>query len=186
MGHEEIERKIYLIRGHRVMLDSDLADLYGVRTKHLNQQVRRNRERFPDDFMFELTTAEARDLRLQIATPSWGGRRFLPAVFTEHGVAMLSSVLSSSRAIQANIEIMRAFIKLRRCVAASPGLAERIQQVESRLNGQQAVLGEHAQSIKEVFADIRKLMEPPAKRKRRRSATWLRVVTAVRRPPREG
>ena len=110
-----IERRIYLIRGQKVMVDEDLAELYGVPTKRLNQQVSRNRKRFPDDFMFRLTKTEAEALRLQFATSKKGrgGRRSLPYVFTEQGVAMLSSVLNSERAIEVNIMIMRAFVKLR-------------------------------------------------------------------------
>src|SRR5687767_8316194 len=110
---ERIEQKIYLIRGHKVMLDSDLALLYGVPTKRLNEQVTRNRDRFPEDFMFRLTADEAESLRSQIATSNEGrgGRRYLPQVFTEQGVAMLSSVLRSDHAVQVNIAIMRAFVK---------------------------------------------------------------------------
>jgi hypothetical protein len=112
-----IERRIYLIRGQKVMIDEDLAELYGVPTKRLNQQVSRNRKRFPEDFMFQLTKAEAENLRLQFATSrgTHGGRRSLPYVFTEQGVAMLSTVLNSEQAIAVNIMIMRAFVKLDRC-----------------------------------------------------------------------
>lgn len=110
-----IERRIYLIRGLKVMIDEDLSELYGVPTKRLNEQVRRNRKRFPEDFMFQLTREEAEALRSQIATSKTGrgGRRSLPYVFTEQGVAMLSSILNSERAIEVNIAIMRAFVKLR-------------------------------------------------------------------------
>lgn len=125
---ELIERKIYLIRGHKVMLDSDLADLYEVLTKNLNLAVRRNRERFPEDFMFQLTKEEAESLRLQFATSKTGrgGRRTLPYAFTEHGVAMLSSVLKSQRAVQMNILVVRAFIKLREVLASHKDLARKI------------------------------------------------------------
>jgi hypothetical protein len=121
-----IERRIYLIRGHKVMIDVDLADLYGVSTKRLNEQVRRNQKRFPPDFMFQLTKAEAENLRSQFATSSspHGGRRSLPYVFTEHGVAMLSSVLNSERAIEVNITIMRAFISLRQMLESNENLTE--------------------------------------------------------------
>jgi hypothetical protein len=121
---ERIERSILLIRGHKVMLDADLAILYGVSTKRLNEQVRRNRSRFPDDFMFQLTVEEVRSLRSQFATSKQGrgGRRYAPLVFTEQGIAMLSTVLNSERAIQVNIEIMRAFVRLRRAPVGS-GLA---------------------------------------------------------------
>jgi hypothetical protein len=118
---ELIERRIYLIRGRKVMLDADLATLYQVATKALNQAVRRNSERFPEDFMFQLTPEEAEALRSQFVTSNIGrgGRRYLPYVFTEHGVGMLSSVLSSPRAVQMNIQIIRAFIRMREILATS-------------------------------------------------------------------
>ena len=115
---ERIEAGILLIRGQRVMLDSDLAELYGVPSKVMLQAVRRNAERFPDDFMFRLTRDEFRILRSQIVTSSWGGRRYPPYAFTEQGVAMLSSVLNSPRAVQVNIEIMRTFVRLRALMAS--------------------------------------------------------------------
>jgi hypothetical protein len=128
---EQIERSIHVIRGQRVMLDSDLAQLYGVMTKQLNQQVSRNKERFPEDFAYQLTLQEFRNLKSQIATSSsgYGGRRKLPWVFTEQGVAMLSSVLNSPTAVRMNIEIMRAFVRLRRLMA-TPG--ELVEQMRSR------------------------------------------------------
>ena len=110
---EVIERKILLIRGRKVMLDSDLSDLYGVETKVLIQAVRRNSARFPEDFMFQLNGEEFKNLRSQIVTSSWGGRRYLPYAFIEHGVAMLSSVLNGERAILVNVEIVRAFVRPR-------------------------------------------------------------------------
>jgi ORF6N domain len=121
-----IERRIYLIRGHKVMIDMDLAELYGVPTKYLNQQVRRNPKRFPKDFMFQLDRTEAEFLRLQFATskPGRGGRRSLPYAFTEPGVAMLSSVLNSERAIEVNITIMRAFIRLRQMMQSDEELPQ--------------------------------------------------------------
>src|SRR6185295_4985860 len=119
-----VERRIYLIRGHKVMIDVDLAELYGVSTKRLNEQVRRNHKRFPSDFMFQLTKAEAENLRSQFATSrsTHGGRRSLPCVFTEHGVAMLSTVLNSEHAIEVNITIMRAFIRLRQLLDSNEDL----------------------------------------------------------------
>lgn len=111
--HQTIENKIYLIRGQKVMLDSDLAELYSITTKVFNQAVKRNLERFPEDFMFQLTDNESKILRSQIVTSSWGGVRYLPNAFTEHGVLMLSSVLNSPRAIQVNIQIMRIFARIR-------------------------------------------------------------------------
>jgi phage regulator Rha-like protein len=130
---ELVERRIYLIRGQKVMLDSDLAELYQVLTKNLNLAVRRNANRFPPDFMFQLTREEAESLRLQIATSNEGrgGRRYPPYAFTEHGVAMLSSVLNSERAVQMNIVIIRAFLKLREVLATHKDLAERMEQIES-------------------------------------------------------
>jgi len=127
---EFIERRIHLIRGQKVMLGHDLAELYQVPTKYLNQIVRRNSSRFPEDFMFQLQLREVQNLRLQFATSSWGGRRTAPYAFTELGVAMLSSVLKSNRAVQMNIFIMRAFVKLRELLATHKDLAEKIQILE--------------------------------------------------------
>ncbi len=145
-----------LIRGQRVMLDADLAVLYEVSTKRLGEQVRRNGQRFPADFMFRLTAAEARVLRSQFATSSlgrgWGGRRYIPYAFTEHGVAMLSSVLRSSRAIQVNIAIMRAFVRLRGLLASNETLARKLDELEKRYDAQ----------FKIVFDAIRQIMSPPA------------------------
>jgi hypothetical protein len=150
---ERIERSILLIRGHKVMLDSDLAELYGVTTKRLNEQVRRNLSRFPEDFMFQLTELETHLLRSQFATSKEGrgGRRYLPYAFTEQGVAMLSSVLNSERAIKVNIEIMRAFVRLRQILASNKELAKRLDELEKKYDAQ----------FKIVFDAIRKLMTPP-------------------------
>ncbi len=125
-----VEQRIYTVRNVQVMLDSDLAEIYGVETKRLNEQVRRNIGRFPEDFMFQLTADEFSILKSQIATSSWGGRRTMPYAFTELGVAMLSSVLSSDVAIQANIRIMRAFSAVRRLVAANAQMYQRIAHLE--------------------------------------------------------
>jgi hypothetical protein len=154
---EVIERKILFIRGHKVMLDSDLAEMYGVPTRRLNEQVRRNRSRFPDDFMFQLTSEERENLRSQFATSSHGGRRYLPYVFTEQGVAMLSSVLNSERAVQVNIAIMRAFVKLREMIASNKGLARKLDMLEKKYDSQ----------FKVVFDAIRELMQPPETKKRK-------------------
>ena len=131
---ERIERSILLIRSHKVILDSDLAELYGVTTKRLNEQVKRNRARFPDDFMFQFTVSETEILRSQIATSKMGrgGRRYLPYAFTEQGVAMLSSVLNSERAIKVNIEIMRTFVRLRRMLASHSELARKLDALEKK------------------------------------------------------
>ena len=125
---------IYLFRGMKVMLDSDLALLYGIPTKALKQQVRRNNKRFPNDFMFELTKSEFENLRSQIVTSCWGGARVMPMVFTEQGVAMLSSVLSSEKAIQINIEIMRAFSKYRAILKGDEDLRKEVNLLDSKLN----------------------------------------------------
>jgi hypothetical protein len=135
---EKIEKAIYLIRGEKVMLDRDLASLYGVETGALNRAVKRNLQRFPPDFMFQLTTDESDFLRCQIGISKRGpgGRRFLPYVFTEQGVAMLSSVLNSERAVLVNIEIMRAFVKLRLMLASNAELSRRLDELESKYDKQ--------------------------------------------------
>ncbi|MEA3463812.1 MAG: ORF6N domain-containing protein [Patescibacteria group bacterium] len=127
-----IESKIFLIRGKKVMLDRDLANLYGVTTGRLNEQVRRNIDRFPDDFMFQLSKEEFDILISQIATSSWGGIRKLPLVFAEQGVAMLSSVLKSKKAIKVNIAIMRVFVNIRKFVSSYEGLAMKIAELEKK------------------------------------------------------
>ena len=154
ISSEQIEKAIYLIRGEKVMLDRDLALLYGVQTKILNRAVKRNMPRFPMDFMFQLTEDEAEALRFQIGTSNKGrgGRRYLPYVFTEQGVAMLSTVLNSERAIVVNIEIMRAFVKLRQLLASNTDLARRLDELESKYDKQ----------FKIVFVAIRQLMAKPA------------------------
>jgi hypothetical protein len=156
---ERIERSILLIRGHKVMLDADLAVLYAVSTKRLNEQVRRNRSRFPGDFMFQLTREEVRSLRSQFATSKKGrgGRRYAPLVFTEQGIAMLSTVLNSERAIQVNIEIMRAFVRLREMIATHKDLARKLEVLEKRYDAQ----------FKVVFDAIRELMAWPEPKKRK-------------------
>jgi hypothetical protein len=134
---EQIQRRIFVIRGLDVMLSSDLAQLYSVEAKVLNQAVKRNTERFPPDFMFQLTLEEFNALKSQIVTSSWGGpRRALPYAFTEHSILMLSSVLRSSRAIQVNIEIMRAFVSLRELVRSNDLLARKLLKLERKYDGQ--------------------------------------------------
>jgi ORF6N domain-containing protein len=150
---EVIERRIYLIRHQKVLLDSDLAELYAVTTFNLNKAVKRNLERFPADFMFQLSKDEAAALRFQdgMSKPAGrGGRRYLPYAFTEQGVAMLSSVLRSQRAIQVNIAIMRAFVRLREILAAHKDLARKLAAMEKKYDRQ----------FKIVFEAIRELMEP--------------------------
>jgi len=131
---EVIMNKIYFIRGQKVMIDSDLAELYGVATGRLNEQVKRNIERFPEDFMFQLTETELANLKSQIATSSWGGRRTLPYVFTEHGVLMLSSVLNSDLAIKVNIQVMRVYTKIRNMLATHKDLLSKFEQLETKLS----------------------------------------------------
>jgi len=144
---ESITSKIYFIREHKVMLDRDLAELYGVSTKVFKQAVRRNRERFPDGFMFVLTNQELRNLRSQIVTSSWGGTRYLPMAFTEQGVAMLSSVLNSKRAIQVNIEIIKAFVRLRKLLATHDDLRQKIEDMEAKYDEQFGLI---FQAIKQI------------------------------------
>jgi hypothetical protein len=169
---ELIERRVYLIRGHKVMIDADLADLYQVPTKRLNEQVRRNRKRFPEDFMFRLTKAEAEALRSQFATSKpardgmrsqfaiskkgRGGRRTLPYAFTEQGVAMLSSVLNSERAIDVNIAIMRAFVKLREMLQSNEELNRKFAAVIRKL-------ATHDKYFTVVFDELKKLNEQPTR-----------------------
>jgi hypothetical protein len=151
-----IERKIYLIRGQKVMIDFDLAELYGVTTKRLNQQVTRNKQRFPEDFMFQLTKEEAESLRLQFATSNTGrgGRRYLPYAFTEQGVAMLSSVLNSEQAIEVNIAIMRAFVRLRQILETNEELNRKFVAVIRKLST-------HDKYFRVVFDELKKLTEKP-------------------------
>lgn len=157
---EVIATRILEIRGKKVMLDRDLAKLYGVKVKRLNEQVKRNKKRFPDDFMFQVTKEEIDSLRSQNATSNRGGRRYLPYVFTQEGVAMLSSVLNSERAIQVNILIMRAFIKLREILLTHKDLAAKIEALENKY-------AEHDQTIKEIFQAIKQLLEPPPVKEKR-------------------
>jgi hypothetical protein len=164
---ECITHWIHLIRSQKVMLDTDLAELYGVATKAFNQAVKRNRSRFPSDFMFQLTPAEARGLkskilRSQIVTSSaaHGGRRYRPYAFTQEGVAMLSSVLKSDRAVLVNIAIMRAFVSLREMAATYTNLARKLAELEGRCDS-------HDTNIKLVFDTLKKLIHDPAQRRRR-------------------
>jgi hypothetical protein len=164
---ERIAGAILIVRGHRVMLDAGLADLYGVPTGVLLQAVRRNAGRFPPDFMFELKPEEWVVLRSQIviSKASRGGRRYTPFVFTEQGVAMLSSVLRTQRAIAVNIEIMRAFVRLRAALVANSELAKRLDELEARIDKR---LADHDQTIVEILRAIRQLMNPPVAGPKRR------------------
>ncbi len=156
---EVIERSILLIRGQKVMLDSDLADLYQVSIRRLNEQVRRNIKRFPADFMFQLSEEEYDSLRSQIATLKTGRgkhRKYLPLVFTEQGVAMLSGVLNSDRAINVNIEVMRAFVRLREILSSHKDLVRKLEELE----------GKYDEQFKVVFEAIRRLMLPQQLRRK--------------------
>ena len=157
MPIERITDKIYEIRNRKVMLDRDLAELYEVETKYLKQSVRRNMERFPTDFMFELSDDEFNILRSQIATSSWGGVRYPPFAFTEQGVAMLSSVLKSKRAVQTNIQIMRAFTRMRTMVSGYKELKAKIEAMEEKYDEQ----------FQAVFTAIKNLIEIEEKPKRK-------------------
>ena len=155
---EKIERRVFLLRSHRVMLSTDLADLYAVKPRVLMQTVKRNKVRFPADFMFQLTEQEFGHLKSQIVISSWGGlRRAYPYAFTEQGVAMLSTVLKSKRAIQVNIAIMRAFVHLRQMIGTNRVLARRLSELEKKYDGQFRV----------VFEAIRELMAEPGPKSRR-------------------
>jgi hypothetical protein len=151
---EVVATKILAIRGKRVMLDKDLAELYEVKTRDLNKAVKRNKDRFPEDFMYQLTREEVTNLKFQFGTSSWGGTRKPPCVFTEQGVAMLSSVLNSERAIQVNIAIMRAFVKLRQVLLTHKELAQKLEELEHKYQL-------HEQDIQVIFEAIKKLIEPP-------------------------
>ena len=149
---EIITSKIYLIREQKVMVDRDLAELYQVETKQLKRQVRRNIERFPEDFMFELTKEESDNLRSQFGTSSWGGSRYIPMVFTEQGVAMLSSVLNSSRAIAVNIRIIRVFTKIREMLTDNLNIKLEIEEIKKNLSNQN-------KNIELVFSYLDELLE---------------------------
>ena len=155
VSQKNIAERIFYIRGHKVMLDRDLAQLYGVLTKNLNKAVTRNLDRFPGDFMFQLTREELENLKFHFGTSSWGGVRKLPRAFTEQGVAMLSSVLKSKRAAHVNIEIMRAFVGLRYILASHRELARKLDELEKKYDAQFRV----------VFEAIRRLMKEEEKPK---------------------
>jgi hypothetical protein len=157
---ERIESLILTIRGQRVMLDSDLAKIYGVTTKQLNQQFRRNLERFPSDFAFRLTNQELTQMRSQIVTASKRNIRHVPVVFTEHGALMLASILNSSIAVEASVRVVRAFILMREQMAAHKELSGKLADLEQRVGG-------HDAAIQDLFEAIRRLVEPPLPENRR-------------------
>jgi len=158
LSNDIIERKIYFIRGKKVMFDKDLAALYGVGTRNLNQAVLRNLDRFPEDFMFQLNAREFKNLISQFVTSSWGGTRKRPRVFSEHGILMLSSVLNSKRAVQVNIQIMRTFTKIREFILSHRDLQKKIEDLERKYDARFRVVFE---TIKEI--------EGPIKQKRKRT-----------------
>jgi len=169
---DNLESAIYLIRGQRVMLDADLAAIYRVTTKRLNEQLRRNPNRFPEDFAFQLTIEELTDLRSQFATSSLhGGRRYRPWVFTEHGAIMLASVLNSDIAVQASVRVVRAFVRLREMVAANAQLAVKLEELERRLDS-------HDEAIVDLFAALKRLLEPPGPKKKREIGFHVRERSA--------
>ena len=160
---ERLEQAIIVIRGHKVLLDTDVAALYGVETRRLNEQVRRNAVRFPPDFMFQLTAPELENLKSQIATSSskWGGQRKLPFAFTEHGAIMAASVLNSTKAVDMSILVVRAFVRLRRFLSTHKELATQLAELERKLT-------DHDQQILALVKAIRQLMEPSTISKKRR------------------
>ena len=163
---EEITRAILVLRGHRVLLDSELAALYGVTTKRFNEQVRRNAKRFPADFMFQLTTEEISSLRSQFATLKLGRgqhRKYLPYAFTEHGAIMAATILNSPRAVEMSVYVVRAFVQLRELLASNKELARRFAQLETRLDKK---LTTHDEAIAAILSAIRQLMHPPIPKRR--------------------
>lgn len=160
---ERIAQSILIVRGQKVLLDADLAALYGVATKRLNEQVRRNRERFPEDFMFQLSDDEYASLRshFAISNSSRGGRRYLPYVFTEHGAIMAAAVLNTPRAVEVSIYVVRAFVQLREMLASNKELARKLNELERKL-------ATHDQAIAGILNTIRELMKPPAPPPKRR------------------
>lgn len=160
---ESVVSRIFLVRGQKVMLDADLTELYGVTTKRLNEQVKRNIDRFPPDFMFQLNTKEYDSLRSQFATLKRGRgqhRKYLPYVFTEHGAIMASSVLDSDRAVQVSIHVVRAFVQLREMLSSNKELARKLNELERKLTT-------HDRAITELIEAIRQLMTPPEPKKKR-------------------
>jgi len=155
---EFVERRILTIRGHNVIIDTDLAELYGVETRRLNEQVKRNQDRFPDDFVFRLTQKEFEHLRSQSATASGGhgGRRTLPYAFTEHGAIMAASVLNSKRAVEMSVFVVRAFVRLRTMLSSQVEMLRKLEELENKV-------GEHDEALRSIVAAIRGLAAPTAR-----------------------
>ena len=162
---EAIASRIVTLRGERVLLDSDLATLYGVETRRLNEQVRRNRRRFPADFIFRLTRKELNNLMSQFATSRWGGRRKLPYAFTEHGAIQAATILNTRRAVEVSVYVVRAFVRLRGVLAANRELAKRLEELEARIERK---LDTHDRVIADILNAIRQLMAPPEPKPKRR------------------
>ena len=158
---ERIINKIYKIRGKKIMLDLDLAEMYAVETKQLKRQVKRNIERFPKDFMFVLTGSEYKNLRSQFGTSSWGGTRYMPMAFTEQGVAMLSSVLNSQTAISVNIQIIRVFTKMKELLLTNKDVLLKLEQLEKKMIKQDTRLQKYDEDKKIIFEALKKLLNPP-------------------------
>ncbi len=162
---EAIVGRIVVVRGEKVLLDEDLAALYGVETRRLNEQLRRNRNRFPGDFVFQLAPEEFANLKSQFATSSWGGRRKLPLAFTEHGAIMAATILNSPRAVEVSVYVVRAFVQLRGVLAANKDLARRLSQLEARIERR---LTDQDQTIVEILQAIRDLMTPAESKAKRK------------------
>ena len=160
---EDITRSIVTLRGQRIIFDRELAAIYGVTTGRLNEAVKRNAERFPADFMFQLTAQEIENLRSQFAISSWGGRRYRPFAFTEHGAIQAATVLNSPRAIAMGVHVVRAFVQLRELLASNKELARRFEQLEARLDKK---LADHDDAIAAILSAIRQLMNPPTPKRR--------------------
>ena len=172
---DRIESRVLLVRGHKVMLAADLAELYGVPTKRFNEQVRRNSERFPRDFMFQLTVQEVTNLRSQIATSSlpdipsnWGGRRYLPHAFTEHGAIMAATILNTPRAIEVSVFVVRAFVRLREMVAANKELSKKLDELERRVSHHDGAITSIVKAIRELGHPARTEAQAPYRVRRRR------------------
>ncbi len=158
---EAVINKIYLIRGKRVMLDRDLADMYGVETKQLKRQVNRNNERFPEDFMFEMDKKEFENLRSQFGTSSWGGVRYTPMAFTEQGVAMLSSILNSKTAIEVNIQIIRIFTRIREMLITHKDVLLKLEKLEKAMLKHDKRTSKNENDIQLIFNALKQLLNPP-------------------------
>jgi hypothetical protein len=161
LAEENVLNKIYVIRGRKVMLDYDLSEMYGAETKQLKRQVRRNIERFPGDFMFELTEKELEDLRCQFGSSSWGGTRYRPMAFTEQEVAMLSSVLNSPTAIEVNIQIIRVFSRMRELLLTNKDIFIKLEQIEKKMMKQDNKMKKYEDDILAIFEALKELLNPP-------------------------